>query len=902
MNFCAIAAKTTAPGQGTSLTYEHSMQRPCSGIPAVRMLTVLLLVLLAGQACRPPGTVAEREPGPGHAGQESAVNGVALSEADYERAEQILSWNLQSKVLRSSIEPNWIDDDRFWYRVRTDDGYRFYHVDPRARERQPAFDHEKLAEALDELLDTTVSAGDLPFSTFRYVHDGTAILLKADDKKWECDLDEYVCVESDRPEQPEYSVLSPDHRWAAYIRDHNLWVRDMVSGEDFALTTGGTYRHGFATNSQGWYRSDRPVLHWSPDSRKIATYRLDERDVKEMHLLETAQYRPLLDSWPYALPGDTIVPMHERVVLYVKSRSMIWLDIEPSHQRTSNCCGLERGDQWADIQWSDDASQMAFVTTSRDYREVNLYISDTETGDVRHVHKETADTFFESNLTSRGIPNWRVLFDRDEFLWFTRRDEWGHLYLHSLDDGELRRRVTFGDWNVVDVLSVDSQQGTVWFTAAGKEPERDPYQQHLYKVDFGEPGTEVRVLDEPDPDSRPGPEDPSGTPGDIDDSTDRGKTMDREDGKDGKDGKDGIRRMTGITGTYGTSVVRDTIEIILSNGHPVIDTPRLLSPQEANHVVKASPSGRYYVDEYSDFRTPSVTVLRAAEGTEVMTLEQSDISPLEETPWTLPEPFTVKARDGETDLYGLLYKPSRFDPEHSYPIVINIYPGPQIGSVGTRSFSPVRRGQTHALAELGFIVIQVDALGTPLRSRSFHTAWYGDMSDNGIEDQIAAIRQLAERHPWIDAERAGIYGHSGGGYATMSALLRFPGVFKAGVASAGNMDNRGYTYYWGEKYQGPRIVEGDRDTFADQAIWKQADQLEDALLLTYGTTDSNVHPNMTLLLINELIAENKNFDLIVMPNRDHGYANERYHLRRTFDFFVRHLLHAEPPREYKMKR
>jgi len=317
--------------------------------------------------------------------------------------------------------------------------------------------------------------------------------------------------------------------------------------------------------------------------------------------------------------------------------------------------------------------------------------------------------------------------------------------------------------------------------------------------------------------------------------------------------------------------------------------------------VAVSPSGRFFMDEYSDFRTPSVTVLRSADGAEVMTLERADISPLEETAWVKPEPFTVKARDGETDLYGLIYKPSHFDPGKSYPVVVNIYPGPQIGSVGTRSFSPIRRGQTHALAELGFIVIQVDALGTPLRSKSFHTAWYGDMSDNGIEDQIAAIRQLAERHPWIDPERAGMYGHSGGGYATMSALLRFPGVFKAGVASAGNMDNRGYTYYWGEKYQGPRVVADDHDTFSNQAIWKEAGQLQDHLLLTYGTMDSNVHPNTTLLLIDELIRENKDFDLIVMPNRGHGYANERYHLRRTFDFFVRHLLETEPPREYRME-
>ncbi len=795
---------------------------------------------------------------------------VVVAEAEYRRAEEIMSWNLQSKVLRSDIDPQWIDDDRFWYRVRTENGFRFYMVDPDARDRRYAFDHERLAEALNEVMDKSVSAGDLPFTSYRYINDESAILFDAENATWECDLDRYQCLESERPERPGNSVMSPDERWAAFIRDHNLWVRDMESGEEFALTSSGIERYGIATNSQGWFRSDRPVLHWSPDSRKIATYRLDEREVAEMHLLRTEQDRAVPDSWPYALPGDLIVPMHERVILDVENRKKIWLDTAPTHQRTSNCCGLERDGLWADIEWSRDASKLAFVTTSRDYRVVNLYIANTETGDVRHVYRETAGTFFESNLTSRGVPNWRILFERDEFIWFTRRDEWGHLYLHHLDNGTLLRRITGGDWNVVDVLHVDQERGTVYFTAAGKETGRDPYREHLYKADFGPAGDIM----------------PSGA----------------IDGADSPEPHtaNGIKRPEGTTGTYGTSAVRDTIEIIVMEELPVLDDPVLLSPQDANHEISPSPSGRYFVDEYSHFRQPSVTVVRSVDGSEVMTLEEADITPLEQSHWTLPEPFTVKARDGETDLYGLLYKPSHFDPEASYPIVINIYPGPQIGSVGTRSFSPVRRGQTHALAELGFIVIQVDALGTPLRSKSFHTAWYGDMSDNGIEDQIAAVRQLAERFPWIDADRAGIYGHSGGGYATMSALLRFPGVFKAGVASAGNMDNRGYTYYWGEKYQGPREVDGDHDTFSNQAIWKQAGQLQDRLLLTYGTMDSNVHPNTTLLLIDELIRENKDFDLIVMPNRGHGYANERYHLRRTFDFFVRHLLQVEPPREYRL--
>ena len=796
---------------------------PC--LPVVLLFAGLLL----STACAGPGEVSDSDSA--RAGHPDAVNGEmpSVSEEDYRRAASLLNSELHSMVLRSNIQPEWMDGERFWYGTRTDNGFRFYRVDAAVAERGEAFDHERLADSLTSEMDRSVTPGDLPFRSFEYLEDETVIDFEADGKRWECDIEEYVCGESGRPVRPDESVLSPDRQWAAFIRDHNIWVRDMESGEEHELTEGGEHRYGFGTNSQGWFRSDRPVLHWSPDSRKIATYRLEEREVSEMHLLETSQDRPMLDSWPYALPGDTLVPMHERVVLDVASRSKIWLDAEPSHQRTSNCCGLERDGQWADITWSEDASRMAYVTTSRDYRQVDLYIADTETGDVRHVYGEQADTFFESNLTSRGKPNWRVLFERDQFIWFSRRDEWGHLYLYDLETGGQIGQMTTGDWNVVDVLHVDEPGATVHFTAVGLESDRDPYRKHLYSIEFS------------------GLSDPGDRPEDA-----------------------------------------------------FVSPPELLSPEDANHLISASPSGLFYLDEYSSFHEPSVTVLRDAEGSEVMTVEEADTGPLEETDWRMPEPFQVKARDGETDLYGLMYKPSDFDPDARYPVVINIYPGPQIGSVGTRSFSPTRRGQTHALAELGFIVIQLDALGTPLRSKSFHTAWYGDMVDNGIEDQIAAVSQLAERHTWLDAERLGMYGHSGGGYATMSALLRFPGVFSAGVASAGNMDNRGYTYYWGEKYQGQRVTENDRDSFSDQAIWKKAGELEDHLLLTYGTVDDNVHPNMTLLLIDELIRENKDFDLIVMPNRNHGYANEAYHVRRTWDYFVRHLMHAKPPREFPL--
>ena len=255
-----------------------------------------------------------------------------------------------------------------------------------------------------------------------------------------------------------------------------------------------------------------------------------------------------------------------------------------------------------------------------------------------------------------------------------------------------------------------------------------------------------------------------------------------------------------------------------------------------------------------------------------------------------------------------MFLPSDFDSTRSYPIVNMIYPGPQSGSISTWSFSASRRGNTHALAELGFVVVIIDALGSgPKRSRDFHTAYAGNMIDNGLPDQITAMEQLAERHSFIDLSRAGIYGHSGGGFATAAALTLYPEFFKVGVAGAGNMDNRGYTYYWGEKYQG--LLQNQTETssgsmgtdnYTSSAVHNYAAGLQGKLLITYGSTDTNVHPNMTLLLIDALIANNKDFDLIVMPNRSHGYANEPYIIRRSWDYFVEHLAGKQPPKEYQM--
>jgi dipeptidyl-peptidase 4 len=768
---------------------------------------VFLLSAIAMSSAVVPGVGAQQTPG------------AAEVLADYQRAERFLGRNAESLVFGATVQPAWLADGRFWYRNSVPGGHEFILVDPARGTREHAFDHERLARALSAEAGVEYHPLRLPLTHLEQVQDGRGLGFELDRRRWVCDVIEYTCPRPATPEErARAEVLSPDGRLAAFRRAHDLWVREVETGREIRLTTDGVERYGYATDNEGWRRSERPVLLWSPDSRRIATFRLDERGVGEMHLLETAVGRPVLHSWAYALPGDTVVPMLERVIIDVEEQRVVPLQAERDHQRTSSCCGMTRGDALGDAEWSSDGTRFVYASVSRDYRDVKLRIADAGTGEVRTILEERGEPFFEASAAGRGVPNWRVMHQRNEVLWYSQRDGWGHLYLHDLNTGRLKRRVTSGAWNVVDVMRLDEPGGWVYFTGAGRERGRDPYHRHLYRV-----------------------------------------------------------RLNG----------RDLA---------------LLTPEDADHVITVSPSGEWFVDSYSTMETPPTTVLRRADGRVVRPLEEADVSRLTAAGMPMPVPFTALARDGRTEIRGVMYRPSNLDESRRYPIINNIYPGPQAGSVGPRSFSVTRRGDAQALAELGFIVVQIDALGTPLRSKALHAHYYGDLQDNGLEDQIAAMRQLAERHPYIDLDRVGIFGHSGGGFATAAAMLRHPDFFHVGVAGAGNHDNRGYTYYWGEKWHGQLVPRDDgTDSYTNQANQLLADRLQGRLMISYGTMDNNVHPDMTLLLVDELIRHNKDFDLVVMPNRNHGYGREPYWTRRTWDYFVRHLRGVEPPREYDLR-
>ncbi len=356
----------------------------------------------------------------------------------------------------------------------------------------------------------------------------------------------------------------------------------------------------------------------------------------------------------------------------------------------------------------------------------------------------------------------------------------------------------------------------------------------------------------------------------------------------------GVGRTPGVNPYY-----QQFWKVGLDGGKPV-----LLTPEDADHDITMSRDGSYFVDSYSTPTTPPVTVLRAsADGHVVATLGKTDITRLKAAGWVPPVPFTVTARDGKTALYGLMFKPANFDPHKKYPVVDYIYPGPQTGSIYSFGFM-ASRGDKQAMANLGFIVVSINGMGTPWRSKSFHDTWYGDMGDNTLPDQVTGIKQLAKRHAWMDIDRVGIWGHSGGGNASADAMFRYPDFFKVGWAESGNHDNRNYENDWGEKYQGLLVKNKDGSSnYDNQANEDIAKNLKGHLMLVHGSIDDNVPVGETLLVADALIKANKNFDMLIIPNVHHGYGmvGSMYAMRRRWDYFVRHLAGNTPPPGYEFK-
>ena len=747
----------------------------------------------------------------------------------YHRAERLLAWNLNPLIGGGAVSPRWMSGGhRFWYRNQTGDGAEFVLADPERRSRTLLFDHDRLAAAMSLAADTAFDGRKLPFQSFEFTDGEAGIVFNANERGFSCDIRGYVCEVGDTLPNRTPFVRSPDGRLEAFVHEHDLWVRSVEGGDSTRLTTDGEeyWSYGVTAPRPSQIIASlpaRPVLQWSPDSKRIAVQRMDERQVERMPIISHTSIRPTLYTYPYGLPGDSVVATFDIHVVDVESGGNLKLRTDPQPYLTFTVTGM-RDSTWVTVKWKEGGERLYYVRGSRGGKSVTLYEADLETGEAREIIEERRATHVELNLDLvGGYPNWDVIDGGQDVIWFSERDGWGHLYRFD-GDGQLKGRITQGAWTVGDILHIDEEAGRIVFTARGMEAWRIPTMADLYAVN------------------------PDGS---------------------------GFERLGG---------------------------------EDADHTVRASPDGRYFVDSWSRPDVPPVSVVRDRAGRVVLELERADVSRMEEVGWSAPEIFEYKARDGVTTMYGLLHKPSDFDPGKVYPIVEYIYPGPFIGSVGRWNFGggtlgSALRGDQDALAELGFIVVQMDHLGTPFRSKAIQDNYWGNMGDNGIPDHVAGVKQLAARYPWIDLERVGIYGHSGGGFASTDAILRYPDFYKVAVSTAGNHDNRSYHAAYAEKYQGLLVrdtVKGT-DNYANQVNASLAENLKGKLFLMTGDMDDNVHPSMTYRVANALIAANKNFDFLILPDRAHG-LDEPYVIRRRWDYFVEHLLGMDPPADYVIQQ
>ncbi len=741
-----------------------------------------------------------------------------LTAEDYDRAARFLGTGVNPLVVGGTVQgAGWLADGTFYYRSVRPTGTEFVLVDPKAKSRAPLFDHAKLASALSAAASGSYTATSLPFQTVELSPDRSRVSMNVGTRRFSCAVNGTTCTAIGQATTPagggrgSLTVVSPDGKRAAYVKDWNLWVRDIATGAETPLTTDGTKNFGYATDNAGWVTSDRAILLWSPDSKKIATQQQDERNVGDMYLVQTKVGHPVLRAWKYPLPGDSVVAMVQRVVIDVDSRSIVRLKMAPDFHRAT----LGDDISMNDYVFSPDGSKLVLASTSRDHKQTTVRLADTKTGDVRTVFEETTPTQFES------LSGWRVLWGSNEIVWNSERDGWSQLYLYDLTTGKVKNAITTGEGPVWSIARIDEKTRTIWYGALGREKGQDPYLQHFYRATLDGKGTTSQT------------------------------------------------------------------------------------PDDGDHRMQLSTDGRWIIDTWSRADLPPQTALRDDAGRLVMSLETADISKLVAAGWKPPILFNVKAADGTTDIYGQLYRPTNFDSTKKYPIINNAYPGPQGGSVGSRAFSAAH-GDKQALAELGFIVVSIDGRGSgPERSKAFHDAYYGSMGrDNTLPDQVAGMQNLAKRYPWIDIDKAAMWGHSGGGFITADAMFRYPDFFKVGIAESGNHDQRNYEDDWGERYQGllARGPNNAGDSYAIEANQSLAKNLRGHLLLAHGTMDNNVPPDNTLLVVDALIKANKDFDLLMIPNAVHGYGSaSSYMMRRRWDYFVRWLLDAEPPREYQIK-
>ena len=772
-------------------------------------------------------------------------------EVRYRRAAMLMRGiSTRNIVQNDTVFPEWIGStNNFWYErnyklksMHIGKQYRLVNAD--AVSNELAFDHAALAEALSIATGQVVNAESLPICQVKIALSPVKVYFAAFDKHWKFDGDKRTCKELDV--YADDWLVSPNGKLAAFAKDHNVWLRDLTTGEERALTEDGEALFVYGAVGTAW---GCPVGYglqasWSPDSKQLFTVQRDTRQVKILpvvcHVPQDGSLRPTLIENRVALPGDVNVEEYRLLAIDVTTGQTC----DAQYRRIPTC---RNGWGFFNAQlgwWANDSRRAYFIDQERGDQVVRLVEFDSYTGVTRVLFEETSDTHINLSLNSEDYPPHMHLPDTNELIWYSERSGWAHLYLYDLDTGSLKSTITQGDWLVRNVLHFDAERREVVIQTAGRVTGRDPYYRDICRVqiDTGELTTLLSTDDE-----------------------------------------------------YVVHINK-SLTFQLAQGPMGWDI--------GNTVTGVSPSGDYIVTTRSRADQIPVSLLLNREGTQVCELETADVSALP-AGWQWPEPVKLMAADGKTDIYGLVHRPSNFSACQSYPVINYLSNGPDVPTVSKGSFinsecnGNARYLMAAAVAELGFIVVVIDGRGTAYRHKAFLDESYGWIPNSGhTGDQIAGIRQLAERYPYMDLDNVGVvsvYGATGG----LHSLLECPDFYKVGVVNCPQDSRLMGGPVWAEKYEGLSGPTKSPTTQDKEHLYPEhlAANFQGKLLLMHGMLDTCNPPATTFRLVEALYKANKDFDMLMLPNVGHDPSG---FTRRTWDYLVKHMLNAEPPKEFKL--
>ncbi|HWP31876.1 MAG TPA: DPP IV N-terminal domain-containing protein [Fimbriimonadales bacterium] len=578
-------------------------------------------------------------------------------------------------------------------------------------------------------------------------------------------------------------VYSPDESLRAFYRDGNVYISKTDGTEEFAVTTEGSVQKRVKFGIASWVYGEelgvREAMWWSPDGKKLAFYRIDERNVPDYFLTKgLTSIQSVLDVEAYPKAGAPN-PALDLFVYDSATKRVVKLDVRDGKEFSDDVVGH----YVYSVRWSPDGKELLFNRTNRLQNVMEFCASDPSTGKTRVIVREE----WKKSWTENSPPiHW---LDSKRFLWISERTGFRNIYLYEIS-GKLVRAITQHPFEVVNIERVVEKTNTIYYTCRSGD---NPYKIQLHRV--------------------------------------------------GLDGK-GDTRLT---------------------------DPRF------HHSVQVAPDGKHIIDIAETHDTPPVTTLRDDKWQLIETLAESDDSKFRSLNLQKVELFTYLAADGKTTLYGMLHKPSNFDPKKKYPLFVHVYAGPESGMVNERFELP------DALTELGFLVAVFDSRGTSGRGKAFKDEVYGKLGRVEIDDQAAGVQFLAQR-PYIDSTRVGIAGTSYGGYASIMCLLRYPNVFRAACGSSSVTDWRNYDSIYTERYMG--LPKDNKEGYRLGSAMTYASELKGELMIFFGTADDNVHPSNSCQLIRALQNADKSFEVQIAP--DWGHVGIRHD--RMLEFFVERFI------------